>query len=112
MRRVFADHASSIVPIDVRTLLWDLRRRFVYFGTSVTSIFKGEEKSLALYCYALAFTQSRERPRLVAFVEKQFNVCWCSNRYVSRRDPVLLQEMICMCESIRSKYKATKASCS
>ncbi|CAM6099678.1 unnamed protein product [Calypogeia fissa] len=42
VNEVFADHASSIQPIEVpRTLLWNLRRRFVYFGTSVTSIFKG-----------------------------------------------------------------------
>jgi hypothetical protein len=40
--QVFADHASSLQPIVVpRTLLWNLRRRFVFFGTSVTSIFRG-----------------------------------------------------------------------
>lgn len=40
--QVFADHASSLQPMLVpRTLLWNLRRRFVFFGTSVTSIFRG-----------------------------------------------------------------------
>ncbi|CAK9237622.1 unnamed protein product [Sphagnum troendelagicum] len=42
VNEVFADHASSLQPIVVpRTLLWNLRRRFVFFGTSVTSIFRG-----------------------------------------------------------------------
>ncbi|ESQ40479.1 hypothetical protein EUTSA_v10012472mg [Eutrema salsugineum] len=39
---VFADHASSLIPISVpREWLWNLPRRTVYFGTSVQSIFKG-----------------------------------------------------------------------
>ncbi|KAL3701272.1 hypothetical protein R1sor_019294 [Riccia sorocarpa] len=42
VNEVFADHETSINPITVqRTLLWNLPRRLVYFGTSVTSIFKG-----------------------------------------------------------------------
>ncbi|XP_010506092.1 PREDICTED: protein ROS1-like [Camelina sativa] len=42
VNEVFADHASSLKPIDVpRDLIWDLPRKTVYFGTSTTSIFKG-----------------------------------------------------------------------
>ncbi|KAL2650416.1 hypothetical protein R1flu_018544 [Riccia fluitans] len=42
VNEVFADHESSSNPIRVhRRLLWNLPRRKVYFGTSVTSIFKG-----------------------------------------------------------------------
>ncbi|BFI23814.1 protein MpROS1a [Marchantia polymorpha subsp. ruderalis] len=54
VNEVFADHETSINPIEVpRKLLWDLTRRFVYFGTSVTSIFKGlnvDEISYAFQC--------------------------------------------------------------
>jgi hypothetical protein len=40
--QVFADHASSQNPIDVpRSLIWNLPRRTVYFGTSVPTIFRG-----------------------------------------------------------------------
>lgn len=43
--QVLADHDSSDDPIDVpREWIWNLPRRIVYFGTSVTSIFKGEQK--------------------------------------------------------------------
>ncbi|XP_020887574.1 DEMETER-like protein 2 isoform X2 [Arabidopsis lyrata subsp. lyrata] len=39
---VFADHGSSINPIEVPTQsIWDLRRRIAYFGSSVSSICKG-----------------------------------------------------------------------
>ncbi|KAJ7520088.1 hypothetical protein O6H91_20G065900 [Diphasiastrum complanatum] len=39
---VFADHESSLNPIEVpRSLLWKLQRKFVYFGTSIPSIFRG-----------------------------------------------------------------------
>ncbi|KAI5077357.1 hypothetical protein GOP47_0007181 [Adiantum capillus-veneris] len=42
VNEVFADHASSLHPLQVpRSLIWSLRRRFVYFGTSVPNIFKG-----------------------------------------------------------------------
>lgn len=41
--QMFADHESSINPIDVpRNWLWNLPRRTVYFGTSVSTIFKGK----------------------------------------------------------------------
>ncbi|KAK7268435.1 hypothetical protein RIF29_21133 [Crotalaria pallida] len=39
---LFADHASSIEPINIpREWIWNLPRRTVYFGTSVASIFRG-----------------------------------------------------------------------
>ncbi|CAA6658821.1 unnamed protein product [Spirodela intermedia] len=39
---VFADHESSLIPIDVpRSLIWSLPRRTVYFGTSIPTIFRG-----------------------------------------------------------------------
>lgn len=41
--QLFADHDSSINPIDVpRAWLWNLQRRTVYFGTSIPTIFKGK----------------------------------------------------------------------
>ncbi|KAK3006010.1 hypothetical protein RJ639_016606, partial [Escallonia herrerae] len=41
VNEVFADHESSINPIDVpRSWLWNLPRRTVYFGTSIPTIFK------------------------------------------------------------------------
>ena len=40
--QVFADHESSLHPLQVpRSLIWSLRRRFVYFGTSLPNIVKG-----------------------------------------------------------------------
>jgi endonuclease III len=43
VNELFADHESSLKPIDVpRDWIWDLPRRTVYFGTSVTSIFRGK----------------------------------------------------------------------
>ncbi|GFZ11706.1 HhH-GPD base excision DNA repair family protein [Actinidia rufa] len=42
VNEMFADHESSLIPIDVpRTWIWNLPRRTVYFGTSVSTIFKG-----------------------------------------------------------------------
>ncbi|XP_023518496.1 transcriptional activator DEMETER-like [Cucurbita pepo subsp. pepo] len=42
VNEVFADHDSSLNPIDVpRNWLWKLSRRTVYFGTSIPTIFKG-----------------------------------------------------------------------
>ncbi|GMP68395.1 hypothetical protein CsSME_00028024 [Camellia sinensis var. sinensis] len=43
VNEMFADHESSLNPIDVpRAWIWNLPRRTVYFGTSVSSIFKGK----------------------------------------------------------------------
>ncbi|CAI9762123.1 unnamed protein product [Fraxinus pennsylvanica] len=42
VNEVFADHESSLNPINVpRDWLWNLPRRTVYFGTSIPTIFKG-----------------------------------------------------------------------
>ncbi|KAL8135862.1 DNA glycosylase/AP lyase ROS1-like [Apium graveolens] len=42
INEVFADHASSLHPIEVpRNLLWNLPRKTVYFGTSIPAIFRG-----------------------------------------------------------------------
>ncbi|XP_058108414.1 protein ROS1A-like [Magnolia sinica] len=42
VNEVFADHDTSIQPIDVpRALIWNLPRRTVYFGTSIPTIFQG-----------------------------------------------------------------------
>ncbi|XP_062198659.1 protein ROS1A-like isoform X2 [Phragmites australis] len=44
VNEVFADHDTSRNPIDVpRSLIWNLPRRTVYFGTSVPTIFKGND---------------------------------------------------------------------
>ncbi|KAL6211493.1 hypothetical protein ACLB2K_016718 [Fragaria x ananassa] len=50
--QMFADHASSANPIDVpRGWIWNLPRRPVYFGTSVTSIFRGLTTEGIQYCF-------------------------------------------------------------
>ncbi|KAJ4841798.1 hypothetical protein Tsubulata_044787 [Turnera subulata] len=42
VNEVFADHESSLKPIDVpRAWIWNLPRRIVYFGTTVSTIFRG-----------------------------------------------------------------------
>ncbi|KAF7804338.1 protein ROS1 [Senna tora] len=42
VNEVFADHDSSLNPINVpRSWIWNLNRKTVYFGTSIPSIFKG-----------------------------------------------------------------------
>jgi hypothetical protein len=73
VNEVFADHGSSIKPIDVpRTFLWNLKRRFVYFGTSVTSIFKDMSQEEIQCCFkkgyicVRAFDQITRYPKLLA----------------------------------------------
>ncbi|CAA7060914.1 unnamed protein product [Microthlaspi erraticum] len=52
VNEVFADHASSLVPIDVpREWVWDLHRRTVYFGTSIPTIFKGLPTETIQQCF-------------------------------------------------------------
>lgn len=47
--QVFADHDSSLNPIDVpRAWIWNLPRRTVYFGTSIPTIFKGKVCDIVL----------------------------------------------------------------
>lgn len=56
VNEMFADHESSLNPIDVpRSLIWNLPRRTVYFGTSVTSIFKGLPTEEIQYCFWRGF---------------------------------------------------------
>ncbi|CAE6033005.1 unnamed protein product [Arabidopsis arenosa] len=52
VNEVFADHASSLNPIDVpREWIWDLPRRTVYFGTSIPTIFKGLSTETIQQCF-------------------------------------------------------------
>ncbi|KAL5709599.1 hypothetical protein ACHQM5_020267 [Ranunculus cassubicifolius] len=52
VNEVFADHASSLNPIDVpRAWLWNLPRRTVYFGTSIPTIFKGQTTEQIQHCF-------------------------------------------------------------
>ncbi|XVE68636.1 hypothetical protein DITRI_Ditri09bG0084800 [Diplodiscus trichospermus] len=52
VNEVFADHESSLNPIDVpREWIWNLPRRTVYFGTSVSTIFKGLSTEGIQYCF-------------------------------------------------------------
>lgn len=56
VNELFADHDSSLKPIDVpREWIWDLPRRTVYFGTSVTSIFRGMSTEQIQYCFWRGF---------------------------------------------------------
>ncbi|KAF8114824.1 hypothetical protein N665_0033s0015 [Sinapis alba] len=56
VNELFADHDSSLKPIDVpRDWIWDLPRRTVYFGTSVTSIFRGMSTEQIQYCFWRGF---------------------------------------------------------
>ncbi|RAL51684.1 hypothetical protein DM860_010402 [Cuscuta australis] len=52
VNEVFADHESSLQPIDVpRTWLWDLHRKTVFFGTSIPTIFKGLSTEDIQHCF-------------------------------------------------------------
>ncbi|KAK6933517.1 Demeter, RRM-fold domain, partial [Dillenia turbinata] len=56
VNEVFADHESSLKPIEVpREWLWNLPRRTVYFGTSVSTIFKGLSTEGIQYCFWRGF---------------------------------------------------------
>ncbi|KAL3718902.1 hypothetical protein ACJRO7_003931 [Eucalyptus globulus] len=56
VNEMFADHESSLNPICVpRDSIWSLRRRTVYFGTSVTTIFKGLSTEEIQYCFWRGF---------------------------------------------------------
>ncbi|KAJ6358051.1 hypothetical protein OIU78_005807 [Salix suchowensis] len=56
VNEMFADHESSINPIDVpRSSIWNLPRRIVYFGTSVSSIFKGLSTEGIQFCFWRGF---------------------------------------------------------
>ncbi|XP_058770106.1 transcriptional activator DEMETER [Vicia villosa] len=83
VNELFADHASSIKPIDIpRAWIWNLPRRTVYFGTSVSSIFKGLSTQEIQHCFwrgfvcVRGFDQQKRAPRpLFArfhFIESKF----------------------------------------
>lgn len=56
VNEVFADHDSSLNPIDVpRSWIWNLPRRTVYFGTSIPTIFKGLTTEGIQYCFWRGF---------------------------------------------------------
>ncbi|XP_050228363.1 DNA glycosylase/AP lyase ROS1 [Mercurialis annua] len=56
VNEVFADHDSSINPIDVpRSWIWNLPRRTVYFGTSIPTIFKGLTTEGIQHCFWRGF---------------------------------------------------------
>ncbi|KAK9289663.1 hypothetical protein L1049_007821 [Liquidambar formosana] len=56
VNEVFADHDSSLNPIDVpRAWIWNLPRRTVYFGTSIPTIFKGLSTEGIQYCFWRGF---------------------------------------------------------
>ncbi|XP_068661552.1 DNA glycosylase/AP lyase ROS1-like isoform X2 [Aristolochia californica] len=56
VNEVFADHDSSIKPIDVpRALIWSLPRRSVYFGTSIPTIFRGLTTEGIQHCFWRGF---------------------------------------------------------
>ncbi|KAF8393755.1 hypothetical protein HHK36_019953 [Tetracentron sinense] len=70
VNEVFADHDSSLNPIDVpRAWIWNLPKRAVYFGTSVTTIFKGLSTEGIQSCFwrgfvcVRGFDQKRRAPR-------------------------------------------------
>nr|XP_043632656.1 DNA glycosylase/AP lyase ROS1-like [Erigeron canadensis] len=56
VNEVFADHDSSLNPINVpRSWLWNLPRRTVYFGTSIPTIFRGLTTEGIQYCFWRGF---------------------------------------------------------
>ncbi|XP_042481006.1 transcriptional activator DEMETER-like [Macadamia integrifolia] len=70
VNEVFADHDSSVNPIDVpRSWLWNLSRRTVYFGTSIPTIFKGLTTEGIQHCFwrgfvcVRGFDQKNRAPR-------------------------------------------------
>lgn len=70
VNEVFADHDSSLSPIDVpRHWLWNLPRRTVYFGTSIPTIFKGLNTEEIQHCFwrgyvcVRGFDQKTRAPR-------------------------------------------------
>ncbi|KAL9675968.1 hypothetical protein QQ045_004178 [Rhodiola kirilowii] len=56
VNEMFADHESSINPIDVpRSWIWNLPKRKVYFGTAVSTIFKGMSTQQIQSCFWRGF---------------------------------------------------------
>ncbi|GAB2229601.1 hypothetical protein Drorol1_Dr00013848 [Drosera rotundifolia] len=70
VNEVFADHDSSLKPIEVpRSWLWNLPRRTVYFGSSIPTIFRGMTTEAIQYCFwrgyvcVRGFDQKTRAPR-------------------------------------------------
>lgn len=87
MGQVFADDESSRQPIDVPgELIWNLTRRILYCGTSITSICRGKKKLLYFACwdcecvaliYLAIFQACRWQKLLMSSTEVRFNYfCW------------------------------------
>ncbi|KAF6152513.1 hypothetical protein GIB67_023207 [Kingdonia uniflora] len=56
VNEMFADHESSMNPINVpRAWIWNLPRRTVFFGTAVSSIFKGLTQEAIQSCFWRGF---------------------------------------------------------
>ncbi|XP_047322893.1 DNA glycosylase/AP lyase ROS1-like isoform X2 [Impatiens glandulifera] len=56
VNEVFADHDSSLSPIIIpRDLIWNLPRRTVYFGTTISTIFKGLTTESIQQCFWRGF---------------------------------------------------------
>ncbi|ONI01057.1 hypothetical protein PRUPE_6G119100 [Prunus persica] len=56
VNEVFADHESSVRPINVpRSWIWRLDRRIAYFGTSTSTILKGIETAEVRGCFWAGF---------------------------------------------------------
>ncbi|KAG6466412.1 hypothetical protein ZIOFF_075793 [Zingiber officinale] len=64
VNEVFADHESSHNPLFVpRRLIWNLRRRIVYFGTSIPTICRGLSTEEIQLCFARGFDRKRRIPK-------------------------------------------------
>ncbi|KAH6834504.1 HhH-GPD base excision DNA repair family protein [Perilla frutescens var. hirtella] len=76
---VFADHASSRQPIDVpRESIWNLRKRTLYCGTSITSICKGMSDLEVAYCFQKSSICNRgfnTKTRAATSLAKRFHIC-------------------------------------
>ncbi|XP_042462982.1 DNA glycosylase/AP lyase ROS1-like [Zingiber officinale] len=56
VNEVFADHESSHNPLIIpRRLIWNLRRRIVYFGTSIPTLFRGLSMEEIQLCFSRGF---------------------------------------------------------
>ncbi|KAG9451004.1 hypothetical protein H6P81_010969 [Aristolochia fimbriata] len=74
VNEVFADHQSSIKPIDVpRAMLWNLPRRLVYFGASITAICRDLPLDETCHLFSRAFICVRAFDRKTRY-PKQLSV--------------------------------------
>ncbi|KAF8396460.1 hypothetical protein HHK36_018082 [Tetracentron sinense] len=75
VNEVFADHDSSLNPIDVpRAWIWNLPRRTVYFGTSIPTIFKGKRILYRMHNLVIYGMKSKQLTFVTIFVSiRSFN---------------------------------------